>query len=247
MLYKKRENILGVYSEVQKKFEDAYPLLMHQSGDSSFNRFGLEVGPGWYPLIFELFGLVDDIQKATGKAASISQVKEKFGTLRIYCNLPCEAVEQDIIETVFEDMSSRTCDFCGLPGKLSDKEGWWATRCDKHRGISDFAEAERLRARAAEEFFGYERQGVVTDGLVYADAKRSEKGRGLACLVLYELPERIGDLSDGLIKKLSVTEYIDRPVDELAQIVEKMRKHGKRVAAVSDGSEDGRKAVGSEW
>ncbi|SET80569.1 hypothetical protein SAMN04487962_1262 [Marinobacter segnicrescens] len=238
---------MGVYSRVQKKFADAYPLLMHQREGGSFDRFGLEVGPGWYPLVYELFGLVDDMQRVTGKAASISQVKEKFGTLRIYCNLPCESIEQDILETVFEDMSSHTCDFCGSPGRLSDKAGWWATRCDKHRGISDFDEAERLRTKSAEEFLKYERQGVITEGLIYADAKRSEKGQGFACLVLYALPERIDDLYDGLMEKLTVTEYVDRPVDELAKIVEDLKKQGKRIAAVGDGSEDSRKAVGSKW
>jgi hypothetical protein len=238
---------LSVYGQVQKKFESAYPILMQQREDNSFYRFGLEVGPGWYPLIYELFGFVDDMQRATGKAASISQVKEKFGTLRIYCNLPCESIEQAIIETIFESMSARTCDFCGSSGKLGNNEGWWATRCDEHRGISDFDEAERLRAKAAQEFLSYEHQGISTKGFAYIDSKRSGQGQGYASLVVYELPDRLDDLSDGLMEKLTVTEYVDRDVDDLAQMVKEMQGQGMRIAAVGDGSEESRRAVGSKW
>ncbi|AOY88663.1 hypothetical protein BKP64_11035 [Marinobacter salinus] len=235
-----------MYDRVMKKFSDSYPLLMHQRDDNSFNRFGLEVGPGWYPLIFELFGFVDDMQRATGKAAGISQVKEKFGTLRIYCNLPCAADEQEILETIFASLSVRTCDFCGAPGRLSDAAGWWATRCDQHREISDFVESNRLRERYAEQFLNYERQGIVTEGLVYAFASRSSI-QGCACLKLYELPRRLTSLSDGLMSQLTVSECADRDPAELEKMIKGMKDRGKRVAAVCDASDEGRTAIGSRW
>lgn len=41
--------------QVRRKFQHAYPLLMLQKEDNSFVRFGLEVGPGWLPLVFEVY------------------------------------------------------------------------------------------------------------------------------------------------------------------------------------------------
>lgn len=236
---------MSIYDQAVEKFRQAYPLLMKQREDNSFVRFGLEVGPGWYPLIFELFGLINDMQRRTGLAAGISQVKEKFGTLRIYARMPCDSAQESIIEMLFETLSARTCDLCGAAGRLGSHDGYWSTKCESHRAIEDFREADRLGEHAAEAFLQYERKGFDTQGFVYVDSKRSEKGQGYASLHVYELPGRLESLlSSSLMDQMSVHEYLDRPVGELAAVVEGLKKQGKLVARVGDGSEDSDRALG---
>jgi hypothetical protein len=59
-----------------------------------------------------------------------SQVKEKFGTLRIYSyggDQFCEGVI-----AMAERMSAVTCEHCGLPGKINNN-GWITTLCSSCR------------------------------------------------------------------------------------------------------------------
>lgn len=227
---------MNVYKAVLDKFEKAYPLLMHQQDDNSFNRFGLEVGPGWYPLIFEMFGFMDDLQQRSGKAVSISQIKEKFGTLRIHCRMPCESVEQELIEDVFECLSAKTCDFCGSEGRIGSHKGLWATRCDKHRDIKHYKQAEKIRDQAAEDFLSYERKGVSTEDLLYVYVTKSEESDDLASLIMYEFPNYIENLKDGLMDKLTFTQVDNREIEDLAVLVKALKADKKRMMSATDAS-----------
>jgi len=237
---------MNVYKAVLDKFQKAYPLLMHQQDDNSFNRFGLEVGPGWYPLIFEMFGFMDDLQQRSGKAVSMSQIKEKFGTLRIHANMHCESIEQELIEDVFEYLSAKSCDFCGGPGKMGSHKGLWATRCDRHRDIRDFREADKIREQAAKDFLSYERKGVSTEDLVYVYVTKSEENDDLASMIMYEFPNYIENLKDGLIDKLSFTQLDNRPIDELAGIVRDLKDDKKKLMNVTDASPAAEKVMGRD-
>ena len=82
-------------------------------------------GEGWRPLIEKL---VDDIIKIDKKVV-VSQVKEKFGTLRFYIYGGNDEVHDLIYKA--EIKSETTCEQCGKRGKLRGK-GWLVTLCDKH-------------------------------------------------------------------------------------------------------------------
>jgi hypothetical protein len=91
-----------------------------------------DVGPGWHPLLdqlhAELSELVPDYKTA--------QVKEKFGKLRVYVDLPAAARETlgDAIWQVlgkYEDMSGHTCEDCGQPGEVRTSRHWLRTLCDE--------------------------------------------------------------------------------------------------------------------
>jgi hypothetical protein len=59
---------------------------------------------------------------------AVTQVKEKFGTLRFYSD------GNDRIWRLvrFADaLSAVTCELCGEPGKLGQRYGWYSTRCTK--------------------------------------------------------------------------------------------------------------------
>ena len=71
---------------------------------------------------------------------TITEIKEKFGELRIYYILEdvhdtdAFAVSQFITEA--ETLSTRTCEICGEPGKTRDLP-YIVTLCDKHYSETD--------------------------------------------------------------------------------------------------------------
>lgn len=93
------------------------------------------VGEGWHPLLMRLHGQLLDA--APGYV--ISQVKEKYGGLRVYLELTetengwlmPEGVDA-LIEAA-EEESLHTCEFCGAPGEPRPG-GWVKTLCDACAG-----------------------------------------------------------------------------------------------------------------
>jgi len=76
--------------------------------------------------------LKEHIEEEKKKIISVQfvQVKEKFGTLRIYHNSNDPYL--DGIITMAESMSAVLCEMCGNKGKLMTK-GWHHTLCDRCR------------------------------------------------------------------------------------------------------------------
>lgn len=59
---------------------------------------------------------------------AVTQVKEKFGTLRFYTNWTNGDIE--FLIHVAEDRSSWTCEYCGAPGKMRNERRWLRTLCN---------------------------------------------------------------------------------------------------------------------
>lgn len=93
--------------------------------------FGFECGEGWYPLIEELAEKIDEIvERDKLDSFCVVQVKEKFGTLSVYCRSATDEINLLISDA--ERKSATICEECGAPGKLQTK-GWFSTRCDNCR------------------------------------------------------------------------------------------------------------------
>lgn len=79
-------------------------------------------GEGWSGLladcIVELFN--------AGWNGEISQIKEKYGTLRFYVGASTNAMETIISK--YEAVSAKTCEICARKGRMCGK-GWWNTYC----------------------------------------------------------------------------------------------------------------------
>jgi len=127
-----------------------------------FPMFGFECGDGWYNLLntlcFQIQSYIDfreemneHIVRRNKKAdpegqidqqlllesipqAVVSQVKEKFGTLRFYYDGGDECI--DGMVRMAEAMSAVTCEVCGDAGQLRGR-GWYYTSCDKHANKED--------------------------------------------------------------------------------------------------------------
>lgn len=101
-----------------------------------YSGFDGSVGAGWVPILDRLSA---DL-KAMGWDGSVSQIKEKFGTLRFYANT--SGVPDDQKDAFWarirqaEAESATTCEDCGAPGTTGAKPGrfWILTLCDACRG-----------------------------------------------------------------------------------------------------------------
>ncbi len=98
-------------------------------------RWGVEIHAGWRPIMEPL---LDRLEAVIAEQAAdqrdrfrIIQAKEKFGRLTVY--LASEAPPE--IEAVLRDAadgSVATCEVCGAPGKLEERNARWAARCAAH-------------------------------------------------------------------------------------------------------------------
>ena len=82
------------------------------------------VAPGWEGLIDELFDLAEK------ENFTVTQVKEKYGTLRIYVDGANMEMHNKIDK--LECRSSAICEICGKAGEMISRGGWLKTRCKDH-------------------------------------------------------------------------------------------------------------------
>lgn len=161
--------------ELEQKLFEKYPVLFRDRDKpvtESCMAFGCEFSNGWYKLLDELCEYITrlsnrtDLLKLNKKyhteenkgfiylkrpTISFTQVKEKFGMMRIYWSGNgvenweeiCAKVHQDDRERAVnkyydevqnaidyvEFLSSKVCESCGQPGKLFNK-GWMKVRCE---------------------------------------------------------------------------------------------------------------------
>lgn len=98
--------------------------------------WGFECGDGWYSIIDKLCRMIQwhcsgshwPGQPVPAQVVA-AQVKEKFGTLRFYCDGGDATTDAYI--SFAETMTATTCEVCGNPGKLRGG-GWIRALCDTH-------------------------------------------------------------------------------------------------------------------
>lgn len=169
--------------ELEQQLIAKYPKLfgdVNKSPMETLMCFGCECGDGWYDILDNLCGYITHLQKSRSYCILLKdenkrdegfngwfrcpevifvQIKEKYGTLRVYWNFgeienydeiksklknPDELDEcikrySDNIESAIdfcEYLSSKTCEMTGKPGKLYSK-GWCVTLC-KEEAIERF-------------------------------------------------------------------------------------------------------------
>lgn len=87
----------------------------------------MQSAKGWHPLIKRAFKLIE------GTEITVAQVKEKFGSLRIYTNPTADPKNAEVMEGLWqiEIESTHTCMVCGKPGEIRDLP-WILTLCEVH-------------------------------------------------------------------------------------------------------------------
>ncbi len=93
--------------------------------------WGFDCGDGWFDILDELCKKITARCEEMGYTdVRVSQVKEKWGTLRFYMNHADDEIYKYIDEA--EAKSENTCEKCGAPGTCAlTTNGWYGVRCDK--------------------------------------------------------------------------------------------------------------------
>jgi len=97
---------------------------------------------GWYALIDECLGRIENFlfeHEFLEKGVYVRQIKEKFGSLRIYVRPDDDwpdAVAEGVakIRMEIEERSSRVCEVCGEPGEIVQITGYYQCLCPDHEG-----------------------------------------------------------------------------------------------------------------
>ncbi len=135
----------------------AFPRIFHGEAPQCSSH----VSPGWREIVWEAFRQIDDLL-SEGQAARlrVDQIKEKFGSLRIYLSGmarsgavqlvehaththlgPSDQGEEigDRVQAIINaaaEKCAQTCDMCGQPGSIRAPDHVYAARCDAHRKTS---------------------------------------------------------------------------------------------------------------
>jgi len=125
---------------------EKYPLIFqdrYASARDSCMAFGIECGPGWYPILDVLFERItqycEEVRFPSPKAL---QIKEKFGNLRVYMDVTSPYI--DGLIWMAESITDSTCEVCGGPARLMGFEaGWLEVRCPDHSRIKAGAAASK--------------------------------------------------------------------------------------------------------
>lgn len=132
--------------ELDQKLFDKYPKLFRQKDlpmSQTCMCWGCEVGDGWFDILDEMCAKIQsyvDVEQEKDpdfKQVEFTQVKEKFGGLRVY--MDCYYDEVDKIVGEAERKAKKTCEDCSAPGSLN-RNGWITCLCDTCR-------TERLKKR----------------------------------------------------------------------------------------------------
>jgi len=107
-----------------------------------FELFGIEHGYGWLGLTLPI---IEEVRRYNIKnpenEIKIDQIKEKYGSLRIYLSHEPDYLEAMICKAEHE--SEYICEICGARGKNEEINGWYMTLCDEHRKAKIESEGDR--------------------------------------------------------------------------------------------------------
>jgi hypothetical protein len=132
----------GPRTEEDRVLAERFPLALSElqvppdKVRTPLGQRGVECGAGWRPLLVrlleqlesEIAGMMPHEQADT----RISQIKEKFGGLRVYMRGTVTPTMEQAIGAAVEE-AANTCEACGAPARMTRAEtGTWGTRCEHH-------------------------------------------------------------------------------------------------------------------
>ena len=104
------------FLKTNKKYN--YMLETEYKDRNPIVKYDIQCDKGWIPLLVSLFNIIYILDE--DKDIRINQIKEKFGSIRIYYSGLCSIKHKKIIEVIdaFSCIINNTCEICGNHGKL---------------------------------------------------------------------------------------------------------------------------------
>lgn len=134
-------------AELVKKLIDRFPCI------NTENNIGLQwgsvcdIGDGWFKLIAELLEAIEDIYQNSNLSMeddfTVTQIKEKYGTLRFYASSTLKEV-QDLID-LYEAKSETVCEDCAKAGSLHVRSDYFLTLCEHCASKKGFEKVKKFR------------------------------------------------------------------------------------------------------
>lgn len=119
--------------KIFKRFPRMFPNGRDVNPIENLMCFGFSHGDGWFNILWELF---EGIEKLSNNLYDVTfcQIKEKFGTLRIYTERCHDKIYDKVHELIdeAEEKSGKTCEVCGEDGTFCN-DGWCSTLCETCR------------------------------------------------------------------------------------------------------------------
>jgi len=177
------------------QLRDSFPMLMTVRRDVGGLAGSLKaIGIGWYPIVHELFGLLDDHQTRTGQAVEVHELARAGGRLHFSATVPLmRESELAMLRMVTESWSEETCEVCGAPGFIDVTEPAPSCRCVEHRRAPQARLEHDERAFAA-SLTGYRRRGMAVCLFFYAIEVEQGSEWDRIDIRLIELPQTIGPI-----------------------------------------------------
>jgi hypothetical protein len=116
-----------------KEMLETYPELFgtELSPKKSLMVFGIEAGKGWKDIVLSYLPKISKIVKENNiDDFRIVQIKEKFGSLRIYTMGNSNEDIKNLISEM-EEKCSYTCEKCGSKEGILRTNGWVRVICDE--------------------------------------------------------------------------------------------------------------------
>jgi hypothetical protein len=124
-----------VFEEKLVKYFPNLYINMYGDYTKTCLSHGLQCGPGWYGIIWELSEkiqqIVQTLPEEDRKNFTVAQVKQKFGLLRFVIDDWNEDIRALIKE--YELKSLTICEECGQAGIQRNKSNWLYVSCEKHK------------------------------------------------------------------------------------------------------------------
>ena len=122
------DSTIGEMYPTVKELDDAILVLMDSFSTMGYN-FYYDIGKGWYRLMREVILEIDEynFEHPGTDPLKITDVKEKFGELRISTNYYVPEVDE-VIDAI-TNKSRTVCENCGKEAETYEIHGWLHTLC----------------------------------------------------------------------------------------------------------------------
>jgi hypothetical protein len=127
--------------ELEQKLIQKYPELFADKDKpptQSLMCFGCECDDGWFNILDNMCRLIHEHLKDKDYPYRFTQIKEKFGTLRVYDNGSDKYIFGVI--DMAESMSHTTCEVCGNMARTKAAGIWLKTLCEHHAKEMNYSE-----------------------------------------------------------------------------------------------------------
>ena len=118
-----------MFNELIEKYPNLYKK---ENSRYCMQLFGFEVEDGWFKILKDFSEKANTaLEKNPDPEFFITQIKQKYGTLRIYTSFCHDEIDKLIEEA--ELKANVTCEICGKEGKAESPKGWIYVLCEEHK------------------------------------------------------------------------------------------------------------------